>query len=545
MKYTANLIINFFRHMLLLALEVGPVFKYIRKMKAGAIAPDHPWATGKSGPDEETFIWTKNIVYQSQSSEFDLENDKLIATKIGKFLRSMVKRSLPHDPEIPQSQKRRMPHAVNYIHGAIHYNGVTMFFDDFADLRAHLANKKFRKDVSKFIKKEKREITFVLRERDYDPTEYAYCVAAMRAYLPYFTNGNGPSKKPVLWGNKSPYLAINSINGSWMADMDKLLQGDVKGISRKPVSKKHFDTRYTLHHRDVKWAERLYAWLMFLDVRARGFGGQLFFTKRDLIEPKSLQAYKDEGGYWKSTNINHVPHPFQKLKKNEARAPKISVIIPTLNESRTITSCIQSIRKAFKNELHEIIVVDGHSEDNTIDLAEFLGAKVVTSQSGRGNQMSAGAESATGDLLFFMHADTVVAEKTGRKVRQFFSKSTNKICTLRLRFTTRNPAYKVLGWATRLDGRLFSYGDQGIIVRRSLYDQIGGMPKQALFEDVEFLSRARTKARISSLRAKIYVSNRRFKRNGLVRELGHNTWLSYRYSRGDCPDVLMARYRNL
>ncbi len=543
MKYMINLCINFFRQMLLLALEVGPVFKYIRKMKAGAIDAEHPWATGIDAKDG-TPIWPKNIVYQSQSTRFDIENDKVIATKIGKFLRSMVKRSLPCDPEIPQSTKRRMPHAVNYIHGAIHYNGVSMFFDDFADLRAHLGNPTFVKDISAFIKNERREVTFVMRERDYDTTDYAYCVAAMRAYLPYFTNGNGPSKKPVLWGNKSPYLAINSINGAWMDDMNILLAGKVQTIIRPPVSKIHFAASYALKHRDVKWVERLYAWLMFLDVRARGFGGQLFFTKRKLIEPKSEQAYKDAGGYWKWTNINHIPHPFQSIERTRVAPPKVSVIIPTLNESTNVVACIASVKKALKNDLHEIIVVDGGSEDNTTELAEYFGAKTIPSKKGRGNQMAKGAKEATGDLLFFVHADTVVAEKTGRKVRRFFSKPTNKICTLRLRFLTRNPAYKLLGWATRLDGTMFSYGDQGIIVRRTFYDQIGGMPEQVLFEDVEFFSRARREARVSSLRAKIYVSNRRFKRNGMIRELGHNTWLSYRYKRGDSPDSLAKRYKN-
>lgn len=512
-------------------------------MKAGAISEEHPWATGQD--EGGTFIWQKNIVYQSQSTRFDIENDKVIATKIGKFLRSMVRRSLPSDPEIPQSQKRRMPHAVNYIHGAIHYNGVTMFFDDSADLRAHLGSREFVKNVSKFIKMERREVTFVLRERKYDPTDYAYCVAAMRAHLPYFTNGNGPSKKPVLWGNKSPYLAINSINGAWMEDMDHLLADELEKIVRPPVTEKYFSKSYTLHHRDVKWIERLYAWLMYLDVRARGFGGQLFFTKRKLIEPKSIDAYKEAGGYWKWTNINHIPHPFQSIDGTCMPPSKVSVIIPTLNESKNVISCIASIKKALKNDLHEIIVVDGGSEDNTADLAAYFGAKTIRSTKGRGNQMAKGPDAATGDLLFFVHADTVVAQKTGRKIRRFFSKPTNKICTLRLRFLTRNPAYKILGWATRLDGTMFSYGDQGIIVRRAFYDQIGGMPEQVLFEDVEFFSRARKEARVSSLRAKIYVSNRRFKRNGLLRELGHNTWLSYRYRRGDSPASLAKRYRNL
>ena len=539
--------------MLLLACEVGPVFKYIRILDAGAIEKNHPWATGLD--TKGAYIWPQNIAYQSPSHRFELANDHIIATKLGMFLRSMVKRSLPHDPEIPQSQKRRMPHAVNYIHGSIHYNGALMIFDDFADLRAHLGNKKFRKDIKRFIKREKREVTFVLREREFDPTEYAYCVAAMRVYLPYFTNGNGPSKKPVLWGNKSPYLAINSINGAWMEDMDKLVNKDTISIVRSPISTDAFSTKdgvgYALYPREVKWIEKLYAWLMFLDVRLRGFAGQLFFTKRALIEPKRRQEYKDAGGYWKWTNINPVPHPFR-FRNNSTPTPpqKTSVIIATLNEEDRIEDCIKAVRNAFaEKQLNEIIVVDANSSDKTASLVRALGAKIHCTQKaglrpGRGFQMAYGASVASGDLLFFLHADATLSTRSGEKIERFFSKPNNKICTLRLRFPSPNPVYKALGWATRLDGRVFSFGDQGILVRRSFYEQIGGMPKQALFEDVEFLQRARKQARISSLNAKIYVSNRRFKRNGVLRELLHNIWLGLRYSSGETPDQLAKSYQN-
>ncbi len=534
MKRYALLFTCFLRQMWLLAVEAGIVVFYVRAMKAGLLDECHPWAVGNDV--DGTPIWPKNVVYASPRKIENAPSDAEIVIKVGQFLRSMVKRSVGIN-EIPQGPRRRMPHAVNYLHGSVHYNGGFIVFDDCKDLVSHVNDPAFRRDLARFVKAEKREVTIVLRDRDYDPTEYAYAISAVRAHLPYFTNGNGPSDKPVLWGNKAPYASLNPINGAWMDDMRMLWKGELDALVRPPVAESYFADKYVLVPRGYTKLEKSLAWLYFLDVRARGKRGNIFFSARETFDPRGVAEYKALG-YWRWFNIARVPRPnFLKPLQQS-----VSVIIPTLNEASCIENAIQSAKQAF-NPM-EIIVVDAGSTDQTRELASALGATVLQSAPGRGQQMAHGASCATGDLLVFLHADTQVDLSAGHKAQEFFAASeTNQVATLRLRFDARNPLYRPLGWVTRLDGYLFSYGDQGIICRRSFHDAIGGMPQQPLFEDVEFFRRARRVARVSSLPARIHVSARRFRRRGIMREVTANTHYMWRYAKGESAQQLCDEYR--
>lgn len=289
--------------------ETAVVLHLMKKMKAGMLRADHPWVTGQC--PEGGAIWPKNLVYRSPGTASEQEDAERVSD-VGRFLASMVRKSLPASPETPQGPKRRMPHAVNYLHGAIHYSGAFMVFEDFADLVSHLSDPAFRRDLLRFGRKEKREVTFVLRERQYDPLEFAWCVGAVRAFLPWFSNGNGPTKKPVLWGNASPHAAIALINGAWIADTMKLRHGDVSGIVRPPSVGSHFQPGYRGVRSHFTFFDRLLAWVMFTDVRLRGFGGQLFFTDRRVIEPQRLEEYEKAGGYWKWVGCHRVPNPFRR-----------------------------------------------------------------------------------------------------------------------------------------------------------------------------------------------------------------------------------------
>ena len=523
--------------MWLLAVEVWIVFFFIKVLKSGDVDDEHPWATGLDGEQEP--IWPKNIVYRSKGRMGLTEaEDREIVTKVGMFLRSMVKRSV-QVPEIEQGQKRRMPHAVNFIHGAVHHNGAYMLFDDFQDLIFHVTDPVFRRDLRRFVKAERREVTFVLRQRDYDPVDYAYCVAAMRAYLPYFTNGNGPSKDPVLWGNKAPYASLNPINGAWVGDLWALYRKDVANQLRPAVQKSYFQSAYAGVRRGFTRVERLMGWLMFLDVRARGWQGQVFFTRRKNFDPKSLEAYRALG-YWRWFNVHRVPAPWEVASHTESQ--RVSVVIPTLNEEDNIVAALASIFRAFHRP--QVIVADGGSTDATRVLARMHGAEVVNAPRGRGHQLATGAAAATGDVLLFLHADNQVDAQAGEVLERFFAASeSHQVCTMRLRFGRKNPVYRMLGWSTRIDDYFFSYGDQGIACRRSFYDDRGGFPEQVLFEDVEFLRRSRRVARISSVPVKIQASDRRFRKNGLVNELVKNTGLMLAYKRGEDAVALAARYQ--
>lgn len=300
---------------MLVAWESGVVVYLIKKMKHGLLAPEHPWVTGER-PDTGAPIWFDNVAYRSPSNRPDASEafDRRLVEGVGAFLARMTKKSTASE-EIPHGKKRRMPHAVNYLHGAVHYNGAYLVFDDFGDLVFHLTDRRFRRDLMRLAREEGREVTFVFRERDYDPLDYAYCIGAVRMLIPWFSNGNGPTKKPVLWGNVAPFPAIGTINGAWMKDTFALLHGERESIVRPPISKRYFEGRYVGTRTDPIWIERLMAWLISLDVRLHGFGGQIAFTKRDVIEPERRAEYEREGGYFKWSASYIVPHPFTRKEE--------------------------------------------------------------------------------------------------------------------------------------------------------------------------------------------------------------------------------------
>jgi hypothetical protein len=299
------------------AYETGAVFYLMRRMGAGMLRDDHPWITG-SMPGSTEKIWSKNLIYRSPSRRpaSSQAEDRRIVEGVGSFLSRMTGKSVVL-PELPQGKKRRMPHAVNYLHGAVHYNGAYLIFDDFADLIFHLTDAAFRRDLVRFARTERREVTLVFRERDYDPLDYAYCVGAVRMLIPWFSNGNGPTKRPVLWGNVAPFPAIGTINGSWMIETFALMRGEYDRLVRPPIEGTWFAGPYRGTRREPIWIERLMAWLIHLDVRLHGFRGQLAFTNRDVIEPERRAEYEKAGGYFRWSACYEVPHPFRRGEREE------------------------------------------------------------------------------------------------------------------------------------------------------------------------------------------------------------------------------------
>ena len=298
-------------------------FMWVHRVEAGLLAPDHPWITGVMPGSADATIWSRNIVFASPRGVHiaGVESDAEIATSVGHFLAAMVQRSNATDPEIPQGRMRRMPHAVNYLHGPVHYNGGYVIFDDFRDAMFHLSDRMFAAEFLRFARQERRELTIVLRERRYDPEEYAWFVAFVRAHLPWYCNGNGPTKKRVLHGTPSPYPVVNPINGTWIADVRRLQRGWRDGLVRSPIAAKYFTGTYAGHRTDFMWTERLHAWLQYLVTAAKGFQGGLVFTKRKLIEPHNWTTYVEGGGKWRPGYV--ISHPFTTLARARARrAPR-------------------------------------------------------------------------------------------------------------------------------------------------------------------------------------------------------------------------------
>ena len=219
---------------------------------------------------------------------------------------------------------------------------------------------------------------------------------------------------------------------------------------------------------------------------------------------------------------------------------KISVIIPTLNEAPSLAATLDRVRTALPEA--ELIVADGGSTDGTPGIARVHGAKLVTAPRGRGRQLAAGAEAAHGHLLLFLHADTLLPPDTAEVLARTFADDRTQIGSFRLRFDRAGWFLHSCGWFTRFDSVFTRFGDQGIVVRRDFYGQLGGFPAWPLFEDVELLRRARRITRVVSFPAAVTTSSRRFQRGGHLRQQWRNGWLLCRFLAGASPHALAAEY---
>jgi rSAM/selenodomain-associated transferase 2 len=219
---------------------------------------------------------------------------------------------------------------------------------------------------------------------------------------------------------------------------------------------------------------------------------------------------------------------------------QLSIIIPTLNEATHIAGAIASARAL---EPTEIIVVDGGSTDDTLAVARGAD-QVLTAARGRASQQNIGAAASQGDVLLFLHADCQL--ETGG-LDQISTALADPHCVggcfrqridaagFRLRWLERGNALRVLLWG-------LAYGDQGIFVRRDVFDRLGGFPPLALMEDLFFMKRLRREGMVALLAGPLHVSARRWERQGVFRQTTRNWCLTALAHCGVSPNRLARFY---
>ncbi len=267
-------------------LHVLDIIKF-RPMKSGWLTADHPWVTG-TNPATGRPIWQDNVLFRTPPAtewhgdpRFEPDPDEVMITKVGQFMAGMVAKSVPV-PEIPWGPQRRMPHGINYLHGPVHYSSALLIFNDFAEAIYHFTDPRFSADIRRFAREEPREILLVFRNRDYDPTEFAFLAGFLRTVLPWFSNSNGP-KKRVLWGNPAPYPVVNIITGNWKIDTYALKDPAQRHrLARPPIPAGHYfqHGNYQGTRREARWPEKLLAHLTERRIRMRGERENLFFVDR-------------------------------------------------------------------------------------------------------------------------------------------------------------------------------------------------------------------------------------------------------------------------
>ncbi len=230
------------------------------------------------------------------------------------------------------------------------------------------------------------------------------------------------------------------------------------------------------------------------------------------------------------------------VESEEYDLNRISVIIPALNEAAHIAPALQTVRQCSP---YEIIVVDGGSADQTCAVAQSLGATVIHSKRGRARQMNAGAARATGNVLLFLHADTVLPENWMRVVTDTLGKPGVVAGSFGFRVAENFPGRWLMEWTTNLRSRWFQnpYGDQTQFLRRALFEELGGFADLPIMEDYELNQRLRRRGRVATSAAAAITSGRRWKKLGLIRTTLINTMIIAGFHLGVCPHKLGRLYR--
>ncbi|NNJ95442.1 MAG: glycosyltransferase family 2 protein [Halobacteria archaeon] len=225
-----------------------------------------------------------------------------------------------------------------------------------------------------------------------------------------------------------------------------------------------------------------------------------------------------------------------------ADKPVLSIVIPALNEAACLDAtlaCLQSMRARG----HEVIVVDGGSHDATVQLAGQAADRVISSRRGRARQMNAGVRVATGDVLWFVHADTRVPDNADRLIITALASGRHDWGRFDVEL---DDAGLLLGWVARcmnLRSRLtgIATGDQGMFMTRAAYERIGGFEDIPLMEDISASRALRRRTRPLVPQMRLLTSARRWRRRGIIKTILTMWGLRLAYYLG-VPSQRLARY---
>ncbi|MGK7922434.1 MAG: TIGR04283 family arsenosugar biosynthesis glycosyltransferase [Trichodesmium sp.] len=222
---------------------------------------------------------------------------------------------------------------------------------------------------------------------------------------------------------------------------------------------------------------------------------------------------------------------------------RISIIIPVLNEVSTIAQTISTAQTA-KNI--EIIVVDGGSNDGTIELLKSLNLKVLTGLRGRSIQMNCGAKVATGNILLFLHGDTFLPSNYDELLQEILAKPGTIAGAFELGIRGKNRnlriVEKIVNWRSRY--LQMPYGDQGIFLLAQVFEEIGGFPEIPIMEDFELIRKLRKRGKIGIVSAPVLTSGRRWQKLGIFKTTIINQVIIIAYLLGISPKILVKLYRS-
>lgn len=227
-----------------------------------------------------------------------------------------------------------------------------------------------------------------------------------------------------------------------------------------------------------------------------------------------------------------------------AAVERLSIIVPVLNEADRITSSLAALQ-ALRRRGHQVLVIDGCSADDTAERARCLADDVIVAPRGRARQMNLGAARATGDVLLFLHADTVLPDRADAVLLQGLADSGCGWGRFDVVIEGSHPILTVVAWFMNYRSRLtgIATGDQAIFVRRILFEALGGFRDQPLMEDIELSKRLRRLGPPLCIHDRVVTSGRRWETRGVWRTVLLMWRLRWLYYMGATPERLAAMYQ--
>ena len=229
------------------------------------------------------------------------------------------------------------------------------------------------------------------------------------------------------------------------------------------------------------------------------------------------------------------------------KIPALSIIIPTLNEADHLPLLLADLNEWPYN--FELIIVDGGSIDLTISIAQIQGIDVIeSSKKNRGYQLKTGASNARGDWLLFLHADSRLSPSWFKSLSQIIQnkKSENFAWYFDFKIKKHNLEFRFLEIAVALRSHFLQhpYGDQGLLIHKDLYSNIGGYSSLKIMEDIDLITRITKKTKVKRIRENIYTDDIKWTNSNIIKRAIKNAKLRNKWRQGCDIDYLSKEYNS-